>query len=155
MWTDVQGIQPHTEAQAMTDAVIAHAVEEFAPSCRLAIEAGFDGVELHAANGYLIEQFLRANVNTRTYGYGGSIAGRNRFALEVARAAAQAIGAHRVGIRLSPHGVFNGTGSLRKQDEQFKALVQGLSDMQLMYLHVLDHSAMGAPSWPTRTWWRA
>lgn len=148
MWTDAQGMQPHTEAQAMTEADIAQAVEEFAQSCRLAIEAGFDGVELHAANGYLIEQFLNANVNTRTDGYGGSIAGRNRFALEVVRAAAQAIGAHRVGIRLSPYGVFNGTGSFPEQDEQFKALVQGLSDLQLMYLHVLDHSAMGAPAVP-------
>ena len=148
MWTDTQGMQPHTEAQAMTEADVAHAVEEFAQASRLAIEAGFDGVELHAANGYLLEQFLNANVNTRTDGYGGSIAGRNRFVLEVARAAAQAIGAHRVGVRLSPYGVFNGTGSFADQDEQFKALVQGLSDLQLMYLHVLDHSAMGAPAVP-------
>ena len=148
MWTDAQGMQPHTEAQAMTEAEIAQAVEEFAQASRLAMEAGFDGVELHAANGYLIEQFLNANVNTRADGYGGSIAGRNRFALEVARAAAQAIGADRVGIRLSPHGVFTGTGPFPEADEQFRALAQGLSDLQLMYLHVLDHSAMGAPAVP-------
>ena len=80
-------------------------------SAQLAIEAGFDGVELHAANGYLIEQFLNANVNQRTDAYGGSIEGRNRFALEVARATVAAIGADRVGIRLSPYGVFNGTGA--------------------------------------------
>jgi len=148
MWTDTQGMQPHTEAQAMTEADISQTVEEFAQSCRLAIEAGFDGVELHAANGYLLEQFLNPHVNTRTDGYGGSIEGRNRFVLEVARAAAQAIGAHRVGIRLSPYGVFNGTGAFDEVDAQFKALTQALSDLQLMYLHVLDHSAMGAPAVP-------
>jgi len=148
MWTDAHGMQPHTEAQGMTEAEIGQAVAEFAHACRLAMEAGFDGVELHAANGYLIEQFLNANVNTRTDGYGGSIAGRNRFALEVARAAAQAIGAHRVGIRLSPHGVFNGTGHFPEADEQFRALAQDLSDLDLMYLHVLDHSGLGAPPVP-------
>jgi N-ethylmaleimide reductase len=148
MWTDAQGMQPHTEAQGMTEAEIAEAVAEFAQASRLAIEAGFDGVELHAANGYLLEQFLNPHVNTRTDGYGGSIEGRNRFVLEVARAAAQAIGAHRVGIRLSPYGVFNGTGAFDEVDAQFKALTQALSDLQLMYLHVLDHSAMGAPAVP-------
>jgi len=148
MWTDGQGMQPHTEAQGMTEAEIAEAVAEFAQASRLAIEAGFDGVELHAANGYLLEQFLNPHVNTRTDGYGGSIEGRNRFVLEVARAAAQAIGAHRVGIRLSPYGVFNGTGAFDEVEVQFKALTQSLSDLQLMYLHVLDHSAMGAPAVP-------
>jgi N-ethylmaleimide reductase len=148
MWTDGQGMQPHTEAQGMTEAEIAEAVAEFAQASRLAIEAGFDGVELHAANGYLLEQFLNPHVNTRIDGYGGSIEGRNRFVLEVARAASQAIGAHRVGIRLSPYGVFNGTGAFDEADAQFKALTQALSDLQLMYLHVLDHSAMGAPAVP-------
>jgi hypothetical protein len=90
MWTDAQGMQPHTEAQALTEAEIAQTVAEFAQSSRLAIEAGFDGVELHADNGYLLEQFLNPNVNTRADGYGGGIEGRNRFVLEVARAAAQA-----------------------------------------------------------------
>jgi N-ethylmaleimide reductase len=148
MWTDAQGMQPHTEAQGMTEAEIAQAVAEFAQASRLAIEAGFDGVELHAANGYLLEQVLNPDVNTRIDGYGGSIEGRNRFVLEVARAASQAIGAHRVGIRLSPYGVFNGTGAFDEADAQFKALTQALSDLQLMYLHVLDHSAMGAPAVP-------
>ncbi len=148
MYVDALGMQPHTPARAMTDADIAHAVAEYAQAARLAIEAGFDGIELHAANGYLIEQFLNANVNTRTDGYGGSIAGRNRFALEVARATADAIGAERVGIRLSPHGVFNGTGPFADVDAQYLALVQELSALGLMYLHVLDHSAMGAPAVP-------
>lgn len=148
MYTDAKGMQPHTPPRAMTSEDIAKAVAEYAQSARLAIEAGFDGVELHAANGYLIEQFLNANVNRRTDGYGGSIEGRNRFALEVARATVAAIGAERVGIRLSPYGAFNSTGGYADVDAQFIALTKGLSALGLAYLHVLDHSAMGAPAVP-------
>lgn len=148
MYTDTHGMQPHTAPRAMTEADIARTIDEFAQSARLAVEAGFDGIELHAANGYLIEQFLNPNVNTRTDGYGGGIAGRNRFALEVARATAAAIGADKVGIRLSPYGVFNGTGPFPDIDAQYLALVTELSTLGLLYLHVLDHSAMGAPAVP-------
>ncbi len=148
IYTDTQGLQPHSLARAMTAHHIADAIEEHAEAARLAIRAGFDGVELHAANGYLIEQFLNANVNTRDDGYGGSIAGRNRFALDVARATAAAIGAARVGIRLSPYGVFNSTGPYAEQPAQYLALAAELSAMGLAYLHVLDHSAMGAPPVP-------
>ncbi len=148
MYTDSQGMQPHSTPRAMTATDIAHAVDEYAKSARLAIEAGFDGVELHAANGYLIEQFLNANVNQRTDAYGGSIEGRNRFALEVCRATGAAIGAHRVGIRLSPYGVFNSTGVFPDVDAQYLALIQELSKLGLQYVHLLDHSAMGAPSVP-------
>jgi N-ethylmaleimide reductase len=148
MFTDADGMQPHTAPRAMTEADITLAVEEYAVSSRLAIEAGFDGVELHAANGYLIEQFLNPLVNQRSDAYGDGIAGRNRFALEVAAAAAQAIGADKVGIRVSPYGVFNGTGAFPDVDAQYLALVQALSAMGLLYLHQLDHSAMGAPPVP-------
>ncbi len=148
MYTDLQGLQPHSIPRAMTATDIAHAVDEYAKSARLAIDAGFDGVELHAANGYLIEQFLNANVNQRRDAYGGSIEGRNRFALEVSRATAAAIGAHRVGIRLSPHGAFNSTGAFPEVDAQYLALVQELSTLGLQYVHLLDHSALGAPSVP-------
>lgn len=78
-------------------------------------------------DGYLIEQFLNANVNQRPDAYGGSIEGRNRFALEVARATAAAIGVHRVGIRLSPFGAFNSTGPFPEVDAQYLALTQALS----------------------------
>lgn len=148
MYTDSQGMQPHSVPRAMTERDIAHAVEAYAKAARLAIKAGFDGVELHAANGYLIEQFLNPNVNTRTDGYGGSIAGRNRFALEIARATAAAIGPERVGIRLSPYGVFNSTGAFPELEAQYLALTKELSSLGLLYLHVLDHSAMGAPPVP-------
>jgi N-ethylmaleimide reductase len=146
MWTDVQGSQPHTAPRAMTSADIAAAVGEYVQAARLAMEAGFDGVELHAANGYLLEQFLNANINRRVDGYGGTPEGRNRLVLDVAAAAAQAIGADRVGIRLSPYGVFNGAGAFAGVDEQYLALAKELFALGLMYAHVLDHSALGAPA---------
>ncbi|RTQ32846.1 alkene reductase [Variovorax gossypii] len=148
MHTDSQGMQPHSVPRAMTAIDIARAVDEYANAARLAIEAGFDGVELHAANGYLIEQFLNANVNQRTDAYGAGIEGRNRFALEVASATAAIIGARRVGIRLSPYGVFNSTGAFPEVEAQYLALTEKLSKLGLQYVHLLDHSAMGAPPVP-------
>ena len=151
MFTDAQGMQSHSTPRAMTRADIAATIAEYVQAAKLAIEAGFDGVELHAANGYLIEQFLNANVNKRTDEYGGSIEGRNRFALEVARATVAAIGANKVGMRLSPHGVLGATGSFPEVDAQYLALVNALSELGLAYIHVLDHSALGTPPVPEET----
>lgn len=146
--TDSRGMQPHSAPRAMTAADIDRTIAEYVASARLAVDAGFDGIELHAANGYLIEQFLNANVNRRDDAYGAGIEGRNRFALEVASATVAAIGAHRVGIRLSPYGVFNSTGAFPDVEAQYLALTRQLSRLGLQYLHVLDHSAMGAPAVP-------
>ena len=146
--TDKAGKQSHTIPVAMTQADISEAVAEYANAAKLAIKAGFDGIELHAANGYLMEQFLNANVNQRADGHGGSAAKRNRFTLEVAQACVNAIGAERVGIRISPFGVFNGTGAFDGVEEQFLSLTEKLSDLGLVYLHLVDHSAMGAPPVP-------
>jgi len=146
--TRSRAVEANTPNALMAEADIAHAVGEYAKSATLAIQAGFDGIELHAANGYPIEQFLNANVNQRTDRYGGSPQNRNRFALEVARATTAAIGADKVGIRLSPYGVFNGTGPFADVDAQYKALAEGLSSLGLLYVHVLDHSAIGAPAVP-------
>lgn len=110
MWTDKAGQQPHTAPVAMTESDIATVIQEYAAAAKLAIQAGFDGIELHAANGYLMEQFLNANINKRTDGYGGSAEARNRFVLEIAKACATAIGADKVGIRISPYGVFMALG---------------------------------------------
>jgi N-ethylmaleimide reductase len=148
MWTDQSGMQAHTAPQAMTDADIAQTVAEYATAAKLAIKAGFDGIELHAANGYLMEQFLNANVNKRNDGYGGSADARNRFTLEVAEACVKAIGADKVGIRISPHGVFNGTGAFDGVEAQYLDLTTKLSDLGLVYLHLVDHSVMGAPPVP-------
>lgn len=148
MYTDAHGAQPHSTPRAMTTDDIARTVDEYARSAQLAIEAGFDGVELHAANGYLIEQFLNANVNQRSDAYGGGIEGRNRFALEVARATVAAIGADRIGVRLSPYGALNATGGYADTAAQYLELTRSLSDLGLKCLHLLDHSAMGAPPVP-------
>jgi len=148
MYTDAQGLQPHTKPRAMTTDDIAQATAEYAQAARLAIDAGFDGIELHAANGYLLEQFLNANVNTRTDAYGGSAGNRNRLVLEVARATAAAIGAARVGIRLSPYGAFNSTGAFDGVESQYLMLARELGALKLAYLHLVDHSSMGAPEVP-------
>jgi N-ethylmaleimide reductase len=148
IYTDSEGMKPHSTPRAMTAEDIQHAVNEYVNAARLAIEAGFDGIELHAANGYLLEQFLNANVNTRTDAYGGSAEKRNRFALEVARATVAAIGAARVGIRVSPYGAFNGTGAFDGVEEQYLALARELGALKLAYLHLVDHSSMGAPEVP-------
>jgi N-ethylmaleimide reductase len=148
MWTDKVGMQPHTTPVTMTESDVAQAIAEYATAAKLAIKAGFDGIELHAANGYLMEQFLNPNVNKRNDAYGGSADARNRFTLEVAQACVTAIGADKVGIRISPYGVFNGTGAFDGVEEQFLALTSKLSDMGLVYLHLVDHSAMGAPPVP-------
>jgi len=148
MWTDGAGMQPHTAPNPMTAADIAEAVGEFAHASKLAIEAGFDGVELHAANGYLIEQFLNPQVNKRIDNYGGSAENRNRFALEVVNATIAAIGAERVGIRVSPFGTFNGTGAFDGIEAQYLSLAETLGKLGLAYLHLVDHSSMGAPVVP-------
>jgi len=148
MYTDAQGMQPHSPPQAMDAQAIAQAVDEFVKSAKLAVEAGFDGVELHAANGYLLEQFLNANVNTRDDAYGGTADKRNRLAIEVARATVAAIGADKVGIRVSPYGVFNGTGAFDGVEAQYLALARELGALKLAYLHLVDHSSMGAPAVP-------
>ncbi|MFN7777910.1 MAG: alkene reductase [Betaproteobacteria bacterium] len=148
MYTDSAGMQPHTPPRAMTERDIYDTVREYVRGAEIAVEAGFDGIELHGANGYLIEQFLNANVNTRGDRYGGSAVNRNRFALDVARACVKAIGAERVGIRLSPFGVFNATGAYPGMEEQYLELAQDLSRLGLVYLHLVDHSSMGAPEVP-------
>ena len=148
IFTDAAGLQPASPPHALSETEISVVVEEFAHAARAARLAGFDGIELHAANGYLIEQFLNANINDRRDGYGGSIAARNRFLLEVVRACSEAIGADRVGVRVSPYGVFNHTGAFPEVETQYLALATQLSVLGVLYLHLVDHEAMGAPALP-------
>ena len=148
MYTDTLGMQPHSPPRAMTDDDLAQVIDEHVAAAKLAMDAGFDGVELHGANGYLIEQFLNPLVNQRSDDYGGSNENRNRLALEIARATVAAIGRDRVGIRLSPYGVFNGTGAFPEVEAQYLTLVHSLSALGLLYLHLVDHSSMGAPPVP-------
>ena len=148
MYTDARGPQPHPAPRAMTDAEVRHAIEEHVTAARNAVAAGFDGVELHGANGYLLEQFLSPDTNRRTDAWGGSLEKRLGFALEVARQVAAAIGGERVGIRLSPYGVNAGMVAYPEIDETYSRLVPALAATGLQYVHLVDHSAMGAPPVP-------
>jgi len=148
MYTDAKGMQPHPVPRAMTDAEVRKAIEEHVAASRHAIAAGFDGVELHGANGYLLEQFISPDTNRRTDTWGGSIERRIGFVLEVARQVAAAIGGERVGIRLSPHGVNAGMVAYPEIDETYLKLVTALAATGIQYVHVVDHSAMGAPQVP-------
>ncbi|MBI5007114.1 MAG: alkene reductase [Nitrosomonadales bacterium] len=145
MWTDSSGMQPYPVPSEMSEDDITQAVAEYANAARRAIEAGFDGVELHGANGYLIDQFLNTATNQRGDKWGGSVENRIRFAVEVARATVAAIGADRVGMRISPYGVFNGTAADAKMDVMYLKLVEALNELDLLYIHIVDHSSMGAP----------
>jgi len=142
VWTDTQQMQSYPVPAEMTQAEINLTVSEYAHCASLAIQAGFDGVELHAANGYLMEQFLNPKSNIRTDDYGTN---RMRFVLEVAKAVTQKIGSEKVGIRLSPYGVFNDTGEFPGIDAFYIALTKELSNLSLLYVHIVDHSDQGAP----------
>ncbi|MEV5570908.1 alkene reductase [Spirillospora sp. NPDC052269] len=137
LYTPDRGMLEHPAPREMTLEDIAVAIEEFTAAARNAIEAGFDGVELHGANGYLIQQFLADGSNHRTDAYGGSIENRNRFAVEVARAVADAIGADRVGLRVSPGTSVNGI-SESDPVPQYEALLRELNPLGLAYLHVME-----------------
>ena len=148
MYTDAEGMKPHPVPQAMTEADIKATIEEFAQAAKNALAAGFDGVELHGANGYLLEQFIRPNSNQRTDRYGGTIENRARFMLEVADAVISAIGKDKVGIRLSPFGVFNDMPLYDAMEADYTYVAQQLNARGLAYIHLVDHSSMGAPPVP-------
>jgi len=148
MYTDAEGMKPHPVPAAMTHQDIAATKDEFVQAAKNALAAGFDGVELHSANGYLLEQFIRPNSNIRTDQYGGPIENRARFVLEVAAATADAIGRDRVGIRLSPFGIFNDMPQYDAMEADYAYLTGKLDEIGLLYLHIVDHSAMGAPQVP-------
>jgi len=148
IYTDAEGMKPHPAPQAMTGEDIRSAIAEYVQAAKNALTAGFDGIELHSANGYLLEQFIRPNTNQRTDGYGGPIKNRARFVLETAEAVVGAIGRDRVGIRLSPFGVFNDMPLYDGMEVDYTYLAQQLDARGLVYIHLVDHSSMGAPPVP-------
>jgi len=148
MYTDAEGMKPHPAPRAMTEAEIKTTIGEFAQAAKNAVAAGFDGIELHGANGYLLAQFIRPNTNRRTDGYGGPIGKRARFVLEAAEATIAAIGKDKVGIRLSPYGVFNDMPLYDRMEADYTYLAQRLNALELLYIHLVDHSPMGAPPVP-------
>ena len=141
MWTDQEGMQANAQPRELTTDEVKQTIQEFVQAAKNAVEAGFDGIELHGANGYLIEQFLNPNSNQRTDEYGGSVENRARFALEIAEQSAQAIGKDRVGIRFSPYGVFNDMPNYPEIDETYTYLAEKLNDLGVVYLHVINTAA--------------
>lgn len=139
------GKEPFDIPVAMSTGQIKGAIAEFVKAAQLARDAGFDGVEIHGANGYLIDQFLDPHANQRTDEYGGSVENKARFAIEVTRAVAAAIGKERVGIRLSPFGKFNGMSTDGKTGELFDHLISELDTLQIAYLHFIDQADFGSP----------
>ena len=129
--------------RALKLAEIPGIIEDYRKATYNAIQAGFDGVEIHAANGYLIHQFLSDGANHRTDDYGGSIENRLRFALEVTEAVVSEIGANRTGIRLSPVSPANGIADSSPQSVFFP-LVRELNKLKLAYIHVIE-GATGGP----------
>jgi N-ethylmaleimide reductase len=128
------GHRPAVVPREMTAEDIRTTVADFARAARNALDAGFEGVEVHSANGHLLHQFLAANTNRRTDGYGGSLAGRIRFTSEVTEAVAAEIGAERVGLRVSPGNTVNGIAE-GETEEIYSALVERLGGLGLAYLH--------------------
>lgn len=148
MWTDSMQMQDFPIPKAINDHDLELTLAEYVVAAQHAIEAGFDGVELHGANGYLLEQFLSPISNIRTDIYGGSIENRCRFVLEVVAAVAAAIGKEKTGIRLSPYGVASDMPFYPEIDETYTYLAEELNKLGLVYLHLVDHSSMGAPEVP-------
>jgi N-ethylmaleimide reductase len=134
MYTDAEGLQPFPVPEAMTEADLQQAQAEFVSAANNARAAGFDGIELHAANGYLLEQFLNPSTNQRTDAYGGGDAQRNRFVIETA----QAIGAERVGIRISPYNTYNDMGAREDAVAAYGELARSLRG--LAYIHVVGNA---------------
>jgi N-ethylmaleimide reductase len=143
MWTDALGMQKTEEPSEMTAEEIRESIGEFVQSARNAITAGFDGIEFHAANGYLFEQFLNPHSNQRTDSYGGSIVKRARFLLEVVKESGEAIGFDRIGVRLSPYNTYNSMVPYDETSETYQYLATELNKLNIVYLHLVAHAPRG------------
>ncbi len=138
IYTDTKGMQDHSQPVELTTKGIYALVEGHVQAAKNAIEAGFDGIELHGANGYLLEQFLNPDVNKRPDEFGGSVQGRSKLIVELARSISEAIGKEKVGIRFSP---FSTLGDLKPyaQEEVLKTyqyLAQELNTIGIVYIHI-------------------
>lgn len=136
-------VVPYETPRALETSEVTGIVESFTRAARLALAAGFDGVEIHGANGYLLEQFLQSRSNQRTDAYGGSIANRARLLLEIVDAVTGVWGGDRVAVRLSPYGVANGSGEAEPLP-LYTHVVEALGTRGLAYLHFIEPRASGA-----------
>ena len=148
MWTDSEMMQDFPTPKAMTADEILETKAEYVTAAKNAIDAGFDFVELHAANGYLLEQFLSPVSNIRNDNYGQSIENRCRFVIEVATAVTEAIGKEKTAIRLSPYGTASDMPHYSEIEATYAYLAEQLNKIGIAYIHLVDHSAMGAPEVP-------
>ncbi|MDZ4793272.1 MAG: alkene reductase [Bacteroidota bacterium] len=148
MWTDAKQLQDFIVPKEMTHEDIVQTKNEFVAAAKNAITASFDGVELHGANGYLLEEFLSPISNIRTDNYGGTIENRCRFIIEVVTAVAAAIGKENTGIRLSPYGVASDMPHYPEIDATYDYLSKQLNNIGIAHIHLVDHAAMGAPEVP-------
>ncbi len=142
------GFTPCVTPRALATAEISEIIEQYQRAAKNALAAGFDGVEIHAANGYLIEQFLRDSTNKRTDAYGGSRKNRARFLLEVAEAVAGICGGERVGIRLSPLSPVNGADLDSDPAGTYAYVVKKLNAFGVAYIHVIEGVTQGAREVP-------
>lgn len=138
IFTDTALLQDHSEPQALSTDGAKAVIAGFVSAAKNAIAAGFDGIELHGANGYLLEQFLNPHVNNRTDEYGGSMVNRARFILELAEQVATAIGKEKVGIRFSPYSTFNDLAAYDPAEvhETYAYLAKELDKIGILYLHI-------------------
>jgi N-ethylmaleimide reductase len=136
-------VAPYETPRALETSEIPGIVAAFRQGARNALAAGFDGVEIHGANGYLLEQFLQSHSNLRTDQYGGSIENRARLLLEITQAVIEVWGASRVGVRLTPHGIANGSGEADPMP-LYSYVVKALDKLGLAYLHFIEPRSSGA-----------
>jgi len=139
------GKQPYPVPHALTSDELPVIIAEIVTASRNAIEAGFDGVELHSANGYLLHEFLAPNSNVRDDSYGGSPENRARFVIETVNAVVAAVGANRVGIRISPEHNVQGIAETDPADVRatYEVLVDSIAPLNLAYLSILHHEPAG------------
>jgi N-ethylmaleimide reductase len=145
---DGKEFTPVSEPRALALDEIPGVVADYAQAARNAREAGFDGIEIHGANGYLVDQFMRPSANTRTDAYGGSVENRTRFVEEVVAATAEAIGGDRVGIRLSPFSPANGVVVDETAPETFARAIERIAHYGLAYLHMVEGVTGGPRTLP-------
>jgi N-ethylmaleimide reductase len=131
------GMKPYDTPRALDISEISHIVEQYRWGAANALAAGFDGVEIHGANGYLPDQFIRDGVNKRTDAYGGSVENRARFILEIVDAVSTVWGKNRVGVRLSPSGTFNDMSD-SNPEKTFSYVIEQLDRRGIVYLHVIE-----------------
>nr|WP_295863826.1 alkene reductase [uncultured Chitinophaga sp.] len=143
-----EGFVTASKPRALATEEVGQVAQDFARAAKNAVNAGFDGVELHGANGYLIEQFLNPHINNRTDQYGGSVENRSRFLLEAIDASIAAVGAAKVAIRLTPYGGLHELPHYDELEATYQYLAKELSDRKIAYIHIMDQQSRGSFALP-------